>query len=116
MIEPDKITFTSFPEMFFVEGNLVAVQPAYNTPFHKDRFHETKHFYCGICGKEWGLRIAPDFPETLHHFYKARCKEHSGKNDMLSPFEWDHLDLLSGEVLAYTLLQQVPKEGNDEIS
>jgi hypothetical protein len=52
------------------------------------------------------MRIAPEFSPTAHYFYRSPCPEHGGKNDMLNPFEWRRLDILGGEVLAYTLLQQ----------
>lgn len=106
MIDDFQVTFSPRPELFFVNDQLVATQASYNMPYCKENYHEVRHFYCGTCGNVWGVRIAPDYPSSNHHFYRSLCSEHGGKNDMLNPFEWENLDILGPEVLAYQLLQQ----------
>lgn len=119
MFEVANLTFSHHPELWFNRGKLVATTASYNMPYFKPDYHEVRHYYCGVCGDEWGLRIAPAFPDSPHYFYRSRCFKHGGVEDMLSPYESENLDIFSSSVLAYLILQQTQEvydENQDESS
>ena len=91
-------------ELFMVKGQLVASQRAYTFPFMKAHYREVRHFYCPTCGEVWGTRAIANAESPRHHFYSNLCKEHGGDQSMLNPYEWQHLDVLSPNVLAYLIL------------
>jgi hypothetical protein len=99
------LNFSHHPELWLVRGKLVATTASYNMPYCKPNVHEVRHYYCGICGDEWGMRVSPDFPNATHYFYRSRCFKHGGTEDMLNPYERHFmLDIFSTEVLAYLFL------------
>lgn len=104
-MEVANLRFSADPELWMIRGELVATTASYNMPYFKPDYREVRHYYCGTCGDEWGLRIAPAATHPPHHFYKSRCFKCGGTEDMLSPYEKEFLyEIFSTEVLAYLLL------------
>lgn len=101
------IKYRNSLEMFLIRGKLIAQQTAYVHPFLKEDSYEVKHFYCPKCGQPWGSRVQPDSIPSLHHFYSSTCRDCGGDENMLTPFEESHLEILGPEVLAYLFLQRV---------
>ncbi len=93
-------------------GNeIVAKQEAYRFAL-KLGCNTWDYFYCGRCGTIWGRRFVPADKNPLHHYYNSLCQEHGGTNDMLMPFEWNDIDCLSRNVMAYLILH-FPMENID---
>ena len=107
-----QVHFTGETEMFLVRGKLVATQPFFYFIVKEEFRHEVKHFFCRACGEEWGTRVSPSAVHPPHSFHKSRCRKCGGSEDMLSGFEWRHLNLLSPSVLAYTFLQLTAEENS----
>ncbi len=106
-------------ELFLVNNQLVARQQAYSHAFFKEAYYEVKHYYCPCCGTAWGLRVDPEAQSPRHHYYRSLCKDCGGNNNMLTPWELEHLDVLGPNVLAYLILtlteevdHEIPKDPN----
>ena len=92
-------------ELFIVRGKVVATQQSYST-LPNDKSEPVEHFYCPHCGEVWGERITPNLPVSYHHYFSEPCKDCGGKEEMIHPMEWNNLDFLGGEVLAYLFLKE----------
>lgn len=102
----DEYRYRQSVELWLVNNQLVAQQQAFVHAFFKESYYEVKHYYCPSCGNAWGLRVAPNFQSPSHHYYQSTCKSCGGDEQMLTPWEQGHLDVLGPNVLAYLILQQ----------
>lgn len=103
MMEEISVYYKPYQEAFFLGKDMIGLQQSY-VPFKSENIPDCLYFYCGVCGEVWGKRI-PLASETSHHYYHRRpCFKHGGSNDMLLPFEWGRLDLISENVMAGLIL------------
>lgn len=103
-------------ELWIINSRVIASQQAYVHAYFKESWYEVKHYYCPCCGKVWGIRIVPDFMSPRHHYYQSTCSECEGDENMLTPWELEHTDILGPNVLAYLILHGAKaQENNDEI-
>ena len=100
----DEYRYRQSMELWLVHNKLVASQQAYTHAYLKETSHEVKHYYCQSCGDVWGLRVDPSRPATRHYFYKSKCRSCDGDENMLTPWEAMHLDILGPNVLASLIL------------
>jgi len=98
--------YISSTELWLVRNTLVASQQAYVHAYIKETWHEVRHFYCTTCGDVWGQRVNPSLSSPRHYFYKSTCRECGGDENMLTPWEISHSDVLGPNVLAYLILAQ----------
>ncbi len=109
----DDVVYRNEQELFMVDGQLVAHQTAYVHAYMKEDWYEIGHYYCKLCGQVWGLRVIPTAPAPIHFYHSSKCLDCDGEQDMLTPWEWAHLDVLGPNVLAYLILQMT-EEVEDE--
>lgn len=102
-VRPD-IKFLPALEIFVANGKLAASQQAYEFVYMDDDFREVLHFYCSECGETWGTRTITGGSKPYHTYERSNCLACGGNCDMLLPFEWENLDLLSESVLAYHII------------
>ena len=113
MKEDISIHFHNSIEMFFIRGELVAQQPAYSIG-RTDPHPEFKYFYCETCGEVWGKRLEPMCSKIpIHYYYRSKCKPCGGTENMLNPWEENHLDYLGNNVLAYLFLKTLEEKENE---
>ena len=104
----DDIKYRNSTELFLVRGKLVASQQAYKLFGHKETCYEVRYYYCMKCGEVWGKRIDPSHPPTIHRFYPQTCLACGGdEGEMLNGWEWNNLDCLGANALAYVILAKI---------
>lgn len=86
-------------ELFLVNDELVAIQQAYSYAYFKEDYYALTNFYCPRCGTVWGRRVQPDAPAPRHLYNDRPCG-----SDMILPWEWNYLEVLGPNVMAYLIL------------